>query len=69
MKNPAPKIAEAVGAISMSPNRLHAKQIEAAMASAVTQALADGVPMSDSETIRVRMLAARDAVKQQQTGA
>lgn len=40
-----------------------AKMIEQAMSDAVTQALADGIDISDSEAIRERILAARQKVK------
>lgn len=39
-----------------------AQVIEAAMSQAVTDALADGVSINDSDEIRSRMLAARQAV-------
>lgn len=62
---PEPVIVAAVGAgastTARDPSR--AKRIEAAMAAAVRDALAEGVSLSDSDTIRARMLAARESVK------
>jgi hypothetical protein len=64
----APVISEAVGSgsqvVARDPSR--AKRIEAAMASAIRDALAEGIALTDTDTIRARMLAARDSVK---TGA
>lgn len=62
-----PVIVAAVGALSTSRDPSRAKRIEAAMAAAVTDALAEGITLEDSDTIRARMLAARHAVTQ--TGA
>ena len=59
-------IVEAVGSASFSPNKGGAKMsklIEQAMSNAVHAALTEGVSIHDSETIRARMLAAREAVK------
>lgn len=58
-------IEEAVGAMSMVGPRHAAlgKRIEEAMAAAVRDALDQGIPLSDTATIRARMLAAREAVK------
>lgn len=42
--------------------KLVAKECERAMSEAVTKALADGVPISDSDEIRSRMLVARQDV-------
>jgi uncharacterized protein HemX len=58
-----PRVAEAVfAAANVRQNKGRAKQIEAAMSQAVHDALAEGVPMADSDTIRARMLAARARV-------
>lgn len=58
-----PRIAAAVGvAVVIRDNPALASQIELAMAQAVTDALADGIAMSDTGTIRARMLVARDAL-------
>ncbi len=63
-KGEAPKIVSAVGSGVAAPRHGSlAKRIEEAMAAAVRDALAEGVPMSDVDTIRARQLAARDAVK------
>lgn len=58
-----PVIAAAVMASSSSlDNKGLAKSIEAAMSDAIQRALADGVPMEDTEEIKQRMLDAREGV-------
>jgi hypothetical protein len=58
-----PRVAAAVmAAASVRQNPDRAKQIEAAMAQAVRDTLASGVSLSDSNTIRAAMLAARERV-------
>ena len=57
------KIVEAVGSAALARHATLAQRIEAAMAAAVRDALAQGIPMSDVDTIRARQLAAREAVK------
>lgn len=59
------KIVEAVGtAASVGLPREHgiSTRVEKAMAQAVADALAEGIPMSDTETIKARMMAARQKV-------
>ena len=59
------KIVEAVGTASgsmVSGQGSRSKRIEAAMTKAVEDALAEGVPMDDVETIKARKMAARAAV-------
>lgn len=53
------------GTLARDPSR--AKRIEAAMAAAIRDALDEGISLDDSDTIRARMLAAREHAKQ--TGA
>lgn len=56
-------IVEAVGtASSVSGNKDLSKRIEAAMSQAVTDALAEGIAMDDTETIKARIMAARSKV-------
>lgn len=57
-----PVIAAAVGTGAAARDPSRAKRIEAAMAAAIHDALADGIPLDDSDTLRARMLAARDSV-------
>jgi hypothetical protein len=58
-----PRVAAAVmAAASVRQNPDRAKQIEAAMSQAVREALASGASLSDSDTIRTAMLAARERV-------
>lgn len=61
-----PQIASAVGASSTVRGRPDAKELgqrlEQAMSDAVTQALADGISMENTEEIKARMMAAREAV-------
>lgn len=59
-------IVEAVGTASVATggrSAFRAKRIEQAMAQAVKDCLARGVPLEDSVTIRQAMMDARDAVK------
>lgn len=56
------KVVTAVGSASTARTPYLSKRIEEAMAQAVLDALAEGVPMSDTETIRARQLSARRAV-------
>lgn len=59
------KIVEAVGTAAASQSARHAslaKRIEQAMTLAVMDALAEGIPLSDSVTILARKEAARQAV-------
>jgi hypothetical protein len=61
-------IVAAVGAASgtLSPDsKLASKLIQEAMANAVTECVKEGISLSDSETIRGRMMAARELVKKQ----
>jgi hypothetical protein len=61
-----PKVVAAVGAASgsLSPNgRKAARLIELAMADAVKDCVEEGVSLSDTETIKARMMAARERVK------
>lgn len=60
-----PTIVSAVGTAAASSLRGDvdlAARIEAAMSQAVTQALADGIPIEDSATIKARMMDARAKV-------
>ena len=60
-----PKIAAAVGTASgsmVSGEHSRSKRIEDAMTKAVEDALAEGVPMDDVDTIKARKMAARAAV-------
>jgi hypothetical protein len=60
-----PKIVEAVGTSAGAARiggRELSKRIEAAMAQAVTDALAEGISINDTETIKARTLEARAAV-------
>lgn len=55
-------IVEAVGVAVRSSNVSLGAALEAAMSDAVNQCTDEGIPMSDTDTIRARMIAARDAV-------
>lgn len=59
---PASVIVEAVGIAVHSENEGLAARMEAAMSAAVHQAIADGIPLSDSDAIRERMMAACEDV-------
>lgn len=56
-------VVAAVGTVVQSRHATLAGRIQKAMSDAVRDALAEGIPMSDSTTIRARMMAAREAVK------
>lgn len=63
------KIVAAVGSAAAATGKDQSpisKQIEQAMAQAVTDALAEGIDINNSDEIKRRMLAARDSVMAQQ---
>lgn len=61
-----PRIVEAVATMANVKQRPDlARRIEAAMSSAVHECLANGVSLSDTDTIRAAMLAARERVKRE----
>jgi formaldehyde-activating enzyme involved in methanogenesis len=59
-------IVEAVGSASFGKNKARAAQIQAAMAQAVADAIAEGVSVYDATELLRRQMAARDAVKRGQ---
>lgn len=59
---PEPVIAEAVGASAAARDPSRAKRLEAAMAAAIQDAIAEGISLEDSDAIRARMMAARQFV-------
>ena len=56
------RIVAAVGAATGAEKTDTSSRVDAAMANAVKQAIADGVSVDDAEEMRRRILAARDAV-------
>jgi hypothetical protein len=61
-----PRIVEAVATMASVKQRPDlARRIEAAMSAAVHECLANGVSLSDTDTIRAAMLAARERVKRE----
>lgn len=56
-----PIIVEAVG-VAINPLAPQAAELQGAMAAAVHAALADGIDINDSDAIRARLTAAREAV-------
>ena len=56
------RIVAAVGAATGAEKTDASSRVDAAMANAVKQAIADGVSVDDAEEMRRRILAARDAV-------
>lgn len=64
-EKPVPRIVEAVGIASSAGKKNVAKLIEAAMSQAVTDAMAEGVNVNDSDELRKRMMAARQKVLDQ----
>jgi 4-amino-4-deoxy-L-arabinose transferase-like glycosyltransferase len=60
----SPRIVAAVmtasGPSPFAPDKSRARRVEEAMAKAVTEAIASGIPIGDSAAIRARMMAARD---------
>jgi hypothetical protein len=66
-RKPTPKIVAAVGvsssATAKGPNqKALSRHVEAAMQRAVTDAMAEGISVEDSVTMKARMMAARKAV-------
>lgn len=67
LKTEEPGIVAAVGTGAAARDPSRAQRIEAAMADAIRTALAEGISLEDSVTLRARMLAARALAAQ--TGA
>lgn len=59
---PAGVIVAAVGTGAAAKDPSRAQRLEAAMAAAITEALAEGISLEDTDAIRARMRAAREAV-------